>query len=78
MEACGPGPIICHGTFRKAVSTLVMQIGRGLIQGVRALHNSGKAAGRMVVGISFRKSQSTGIRRKLLPLISAAFLEPEV
>lgn len=36
MEACGPGPIISHGTFRKAVSTLVMQIGRGLTQGVKS------------------------------------------
>ena len=45
----------------------VFQIGRGLMQGMRGFHGSGKAAGKMVVRISFRKSRSTGIIRKLLP-----------
>ena len=45
----------------------VFQIGRGLMQGMRGFHDSGKAAGKTVVRTSFRKSRSTGIIRKLLP-----------
>ena len=68
LEACGLGPIIiCHGTIRKT-ALQVFQIGRGLMQGIRGFHDSGKTTGKMVVRISFRKSESTGIIRKLLPL----------